>query len=126
MACFIVPASEAVVTTVITKVLERKEQNKPLEDGELQFDKEGFSKKLKPLNYLLWGGCGLLAFEHLWHGELLTVATNPMEALHEMSTVGVGMSIACTGIWAIGTLIASRKQKKESQDVIYAKEKVKS
>ena len=60
-----------------------------------------FSKKLRWLSNLLWGGSFLLAFEHVWHGEVvpmfpfLTAASNPADAasmLHEMSTVGVAMA----------------------------------
>lgn len=60
------------------------------------------SRKLSWLRNLLWGGVLLLAFEHLWHGELtpyfpfLTGASNAEDAatmLHEMATVGVAMSL---------------------------------
>jgi len=67
---------------------------------------------------MLWGGSGLLAFEHVWHGEVvpwfpfLTAASDPADAaemLHEMSTVGVGMALLVTGVWAgmvcVSTLI---------------------
>ena len=30
-----------------------------------------FSTKLGWLNKLLWGGSALLAFEHVWHGEII-------------------------------------------------------
>ena len=65
MGCFIVPATEAVVTTVVTKVVEKKEKKEGVE-----FDHAKFSSKLKNLNGLLWGGSALLAFEHVWHGEV--------------------------------------------------------
>ena len=74
-----------------------------------------FSKKLNWLSNLLWGGSALLAFEHLWHGEIvpwfpfLTAVNNPSdkaEMLHELSTVGVAMSILVTTIW-IGMLVVS-------------------
>ena len=47
MGCFIVPATEAVVTTVITKVVEKKEKNEGV-----AFDHAKFSSKLKNLNGL--------------------------------------------------------------------------
>ena len=50
---------------------------------------------------MLWGGAALLAFEHVWHGEVvpyfpfLTAATDPADRaqmLREMATVGVTMA----------------------------------
>lgn len=57
---------------------------------------------------MLWGGSALLAFEHLWHGEVvpwfpfLTAAANPEDPaimLHEMATVGVMMAVLTTAVW---------------------------
>lgn len=121
MACFIVPAVEAVVTTVAEKILEKHEDNTET-DGRI-----AFSQKLKVLNGMLWGGSGLLAFEHLWHGEItpffpfLTNATNPTdfaEMIHEMSTVGVGMSIAVTAVWGASMIYFEKIRKKESAEAI--------
>lgn len=131
MACFVVPGVEAIVTTIVTKELEKKEQKEMelnLEKGanisELQ--KERFSAKLKKLNYLLYGGSGLLAFEHLWHGEIepffpfLTAARNPLdipEVLHEMSTVGVGMAVLVTAAWGVMTYVSSKMEKTTAEAV---------
>lgn len=131
MACFVVPGVEAIVTTIVTKELEKKEQKEMelnLEKGasvsELQ--KERFSAKLKKLNYLLYGGSGLLAFEHLWHGEIepffpfLTAARNPLdipEVLHEMSTVGVGMAVLVTAAWGVMTYVSSKMEKTATEAV---------
>ena len=111
MACFLVPAAEAVVATIATKVTEKKElparaddaaQDKPV--------KIPFARKLKWLTNLLWGGAALLAFEHVWHGEVvpwfpfLTAAADPGDAaemLHEMSTVGVTMALLVTAVWLV-------------------------
>ena len=130
MACFIVPAAEAVVTTIAARVMKSKEE-KP-EAVKIQFDGTGlveaekisFSSKLGWLNKLLWGGSALLAFEHLWHGEVvpwfpfLTAASNPADAaemLHEMSTVGVTMAVLVTAVWAgmlaVSSVIGKRAQK---------------
>jgi len=128
MACFIVPGTEAVVTTIVTKIIERKEKAhevKALEEGvELsEFNKEKFSAKLKRLNGLLWGGSALLAFEHLWHGEIqpffpfFTAASNPgdlADMFHEMATVGVGMALVVTIAWAAVTYVTSLIDKKEN------------
>ena len=117
MACFLVPTTEAIVTTVAEKVLNSKEQDKKTE-GKL-----GFTKKLKWLNGMLWGGSGLLAFEHIWHGEVvpffpfLTNAVNPddrAEMLHEMATSGVGMAVLVTIVW-VGMVVVSSKMEKMDQ-----------
>ena len=121
MACFLVPAAEAVVTTIATKAIKSKE-GKPetvkvqLDGAELvEAEKIPFSRKLGWLNKLLWGGSGLLAFEHVWHGEVvpwfpfLTAASNPADAaemLQEMSTAGVTMAVLVTAVWA-GMLVVS-------------------
>jgi len=110
MACFIVPATEAIVTTVATKLIERKE-NKGQVDG---INLHLVSTKLKRLNKLLAGGSALLAFEHFYHGEIqpffpfltaMESADATAEMLHEMSTVGVGMAFAVTAIWGVATLV---------------------
>ena len=107
MACFIVPGTEAIVTTAITKIVEKKEKKEICScetEGAVEAVKEEkvlpFSRKLRWLNNMLWGGTALLAFEHVWHGEVtpffpfLTAAGNAQDAvqmLHEMATAGVGM-----------------------------------
>lgn len=115
MGCFIVPATEAVVTTVVTKVVEKKEKKEGV-----AFDHVKFSSKLKNLNGLLWGGSTLLAFEHIWHGEVqpffpfLTAAESAeslAEMFHEMGTVGVGMAAAVTIVWGVVTGISLYKER---------------
>lgn len=112
MACFLVPAAEAVVTTIISKSIEAKNPN----SGTVSF-----AGKIKWLNKLLWGGSALLAFEHLWHGEIvpwfpfLTAAGNPedmAEVLHEMATVGVTMAVLVTAFWGALVFVTSRMEKK--------------
>lgn len=135
MACFLVPAAEAVVTTITTKAIKSKE-GKPetvkvqLDGAELvEAEKIPFSRKLGWLNKLLWGGSGLLAFEHVWHGEVvpwfpfLTAASNPADAaemLQEMSTAGVTMAVLVTAVWA-GMLAVSSVIEKRAQNVLPAK-----
>ena len=135
IACFLVPAAEAVVTTIAAKAMKSKEGNP--DTVKIQFDgaelaeaeKIPFSRKLGWLNKLLWGGSGLLAFEHVWHGEVvpwfpfLTAASNPADAaemLHEMSTVGVTMAVLVTAVWA-GMLVVSSAIEKRAQKVLPAK-----
>lgn len=119
MACFLVPAAEAIVTTVAAKVIKSKEKEESvklsLSDGSVQeATKIKFSTKLGWLNKLLWGGSVLLAFEHLWHGEVvpffpfLTAVENgeTAEMLAEMGSAGVMMAVLVTVVW-VGMLAVS-------------------
>ena len=121
MACFLVPATEAVIATVVRKVMEKTQDHGEtvkvrLDNGKMEVaEKLSFARKLKWLTNLLWGGSALLAFEHLWHGEVvpwfpfLTAMSDPAdkaEMLHEMSTVGVTMAVLITLVW-LGMLAAS-------------------
>ena len=73
-----------------------------------------FSTKLGWLNKLLWGGSALLAFEHVWHGEVvpffpfLTAVENgeTAEMLAEMGSAGVMMAVLVTAVW-VGMLALS-------------------
>ena len=129
MACFTVPVAEAIVTTIITKVVkskEKKEEERKVSLGE-QVDvtshKIPFSRKMKWLNILLWGGSALLAFEHIWHGEVtpwfpfLTAAADPSdtaEMMHEIATSGEAMAVLVTAVWA-GMLVVSRILEKRAE-----------
>lgn len=118
MACFIVPAAEAVITTVAAKVAKKNE------DGSENGHKVRFSEKLGWLNKMLWGGSALLAFEHLWHGEIapffpfLTAASNPadlQDMLIETAAVGTGMAVLVTGAWAGMVFVTDRILKRRSE-----------
>ena len=63
MACFLVPTAEAIVTGVVSKV---EKKNEVAVEGKIPF-----SRKLKWLKNMLWGGAALLAYEHVWHGEVV-------------------------------------------------------
>lgn len=126
MACFLVPVGEAVVTTVVQKVVEKREK-KAVERGEKKVSGGGtasigvrWSQRLGWLNKMLWGGSILLALEHLWHGEIvpwppfLTAMETPGEVapmLHEMATYGVAMAVVVTVVWAIMVVIAELRAK---------------
>ncbi len=118
MACFLVPMGEAIVTTVIQKIVENREKKA----GKERTVKTGlyWSRKLSWLNRLLWGGTILLALEHIWHGEVipwppfLTAMKNPADIapmLYEIATIGVAMATFVTIVWAIMIFIAERKVK---------------
>ena len=110
MACFLVPAAEAIVTTIASKAMNKS--STPASEAKAQIT---FGSKLNWLNNLLWGGSALLAFEHVWHGEVtpffpfLTAAAEgeSAEMLREMGTVGVGMAVLVTGVW-VGMVLAAK------------------
>ena len=119
MACFLVPATEAIVTTIVAKAVKSEEQTKV---KALSEDKLPLSKKITRLSGFLWGGSGLLAFEHLWHGEIspffpfLTAANDPSEmavAFHEMATVGTSMAVLVTAVWAVLTVVSDKILKRK-------------
>ena len=118
MACFLVPTTEAIVTTVIKKVADNKGSDNI------------FIKKMGWLNNMLWGGAALLAFEHVWHGEVtpwfpfLTAASNVADAqemLHEMFTSGVAMAVLVTLAWVVMVLVAQAISKKKAPAAAKAK-----
>ncbi len=116
MACFTVPAGVAIVTTIVQKVVEKREKKAGVEKA----NKVGLSwgQRLGWLNKMLWGGSILLAFEHLWHGEIvpwppfLTAMKNPADIapmLHEIATVGTAMAVTVTVVWIVMVLIVELK-----------------
>ena len=129
MACFLIPTTEAIVTTILQRVLSSKEKNMEIHhegDSSENLPKSGFSRKLKWLNNMLWGGSALLALEHVWHGEVvpwfpfLTAASDPSsrsEMFHEMATVGVTMALLVTAVWAGMVIVSSRLEKKADKPV---------
>lgn len=127
MACFAVPAAEAIIVTTAYFVAKRKEQKlqAPKLSGEstikAQETKITWSKRLSWLMGLLWGGVALLAFEHFWHGEIvayppfLSAMATPEDTsqmLHEMATVGVSMAALVTAFWGAICAFAQVKFKK--------------
>lgn len=125
MACFLVPTAEAIVTTAVQKVIKKKEQKSGVNNADVHSEvKIPFSHKLKWLNNMLWGGSALLAFEHLWHGEIipyfpfLTAAANPADAaemLREMATTGVAMAALVTVVWAGMVVVSNAILKKPAK-----------
>lgn len=127
MACFTVPATEAIITTIAAKIIKSREAKgltkKPEAGDEIQ--KIKFSTKLGWLNNMLWGGSALLAFEHVWHGEVvpffpfLTAVSdgNAAEMLHEMATAGVSMALLVTAVWGVMVGISSIFEKRQNKSV---------
>ena len=126
MACFTATVAEAVVVKVIEKVEANKEvkleeSGKHTEEG----TRIPLSRKLKWLTSLLIGGSFLLAFEHVWHGEVvpwfpfLTAMNNPDDAaemFHEIATVGVSMAVLVTLVWVGMCIVADAIVKRSAQD----------
>ena len=120
MACFLDSVVSSAVVKVASKIVEKKENKSEIEvslDGQTvdTVKKIPFSRKLGWLSKLQMGGAVLLAFEHVWHGEVvpwfpfLTATVNhayTMEMLHEMATTGLAMVGLTTAVW-VGMLLVS-------------------
>ena len=112
MGCFLVPTVGAIVSHVCERRMKKNEKKNS--------NHIAFSTKLGWLTRLLAGGALLLAFEHVWHGELvpwfpfLTAASNPAdtaEMLHEMATAGTAMLILCVAVWGIMLAVCHHLEK---------------
>ena len=117
MACFIVPATGAIVTKAVDKTIHKSDK----EQGVCS-SANVFVRRLPWLTNMLAGGSVLLAFEHVWHGEVqpffpfLTAMGNAADAsemFHEMGTVGVGMLVLVTGVWALMVKVTDKAEAKE-------------
>lgn len=118
MACFTVPLAEAVVLTAVKKIALKHNADSVINEAEMAKNQKiaALKEKLGILEKMLYGGSFLLAVEHLYHGEIsfvppfLTAMKNPSEIpemLREMATVGVGMALLTTAVWAAGIGIAA-------------------
>lgn len=92
MACFIVPLTQAVATTIYRKVTKQSDTF--------------VGRNLKTLEQMLWGGSVMLLIDHLINGELF--AWN----LREVLTIGVPMSVVVTAVWAIWCYAKERRELK--------------
>ena len=131
MACFLVPTTEAIVMTIVKHSAKSKEKTAESmavtadgSDTETESVSIPFSRKLGWLTNMLWGGSALLAYEHIWHGEItayfpfLTAAVNPSDRaamLMEMGTVGVSMAALVTAVWGIMCAVTSVMEKTASE-----------
>lgn len=120
MACFLVPLSEGIVISAAKASVSKKNPEKK---------RSIFFEKLGWLNKMLLGGSFLLAFEHIWHGEVvpwfpfLTAASDKAatkEMLHEMATSGVAMLVTINVVWIIMVLAYQSISKKST--MAFAKE----
>jgi len=104
MACFIVPMVQAIATSIY-----RKAASKSIASPEAS----ALNRHISALEKMLWGGTIMLVVDHVINGELTwrfpfftaLGQTGGFETmLQEMLSVGVPMSLALTGIWAIYAL----------------------
>lgn len=119
MACVTVPLTEALITTVAGKTLSESKNEK--------IRNNMFVKRRKWLTTMLWGGSALLAFEHIWHGEIvpwfpfLSAAQEGPSAISEMFneivTVGVTMAATISLFWVLLVLIAAHIKNKATKAV---------
>ncbi len=129
MACFTAPVAEAVIVKAVEKYEEKKEVS-PGNNGESAAHKAviPLSRRLKWLSNMLFGGSAILAFEHIWHGEIvpwfpfLTAMSNAEDAaemFREIATVGVSMAGLITVVWlgmcAVATSLLNRPEHSEAK-----------
>ena len=121
MACFTAPLAEAIIVSVAKKAIEKKEKAAGTSANVSDYEKLPFSEKLGWLEKMLWGGSALLAFEHVWHGEIvpffpfLTAAENPedfAQMLREIAINGVGMAVLVTAVWGIMVAVSKSFEKR--------------
>ncbi len=112
MACFLAPMTLAIIMTAVQLLTRHSNIANKL--------------KLSVLNSMLWGGVGLLAAEHVFHGEItawapyLTAMSSPADTivmLSEIATIGGSMtaviSLTWIGMLAVNTLMIKRIESKD-------------
>ena len=104
MACFIVPLTQAVATTIYRKTTKHPDSF--------------VGRNLMTLELMLWGGSLMLIVDHIINGEVtylypfftaLETEGGALVMLREMLTVGVPMSVLVTAVWAIWCYAKERK-----------------
>ncbi len=104
MACFIVPLTQAVATSIYRKTTKQTDSF--------------VGRNLKTLEQMLWGGSLMLIVDHVINGEVtwtypfftaLATEGGGMVMLKEMLTVGVPMSVLVTLVWAGYCYMKERK-----------------
>ena len=108
MACFTAPLAAAIAAGVVRRTVKAKDTDNS--------ETISWATKLGWLEKLSFGGCALLAFEHIWHGEIIfrfpfltgVRDGNTAEVLKEIATVGGAMTALILAIWA-GMLIVSAR-----------------
>lgn len=118
MACFIVPLTQAVATTIYRRKLE-KSSSAATSSSSAASSSAISTSSIKQLELMLWGGSAMLIVDHIISGELMPVFPffsalltegGTLTMLREMLTVGVPMSLLVTAIW--GAMLAIKLRKK--------------
>ncbi|MBR1563801.1 MAG: hypothetical protein IJ650_00485 [Paludibacteraceae bacterium] len=104
MACFIVPLTQAIATSVYRKYAKHT---------------DNFAgRNLLTLEKMLWGGSVMLIVDHIINGELtwrfpfftaLETDGGGAVMLHEILTVGLPISLAVTLVWAAWCFFKERR-----------------
>ena len=111
MSCFIVPLTQAIVTTAY-----RKRHQKEIESP----DASVLKRNLPALEKMLWGGSVILIVDHVINGEVtwrypfftaLESAGGGEVMLREMLTIGLPMSVVLTLVWMGYALVKERRLK---------------
>lgn len=98
MACFLVTAAVATITTIFHKQIPEK-------------------LHIMWFNLMAWAGVLALLVEHIWHGEIvpyfpfLTAMDNPDDTqtmLTEMAQIGIPMLLAVTAAWLVMVYISNK------------------
>ena len=128
MACFLAPAGVAIVTTVIQKVVKKKEEAGRPDTGRTQKFTGKWTQRLRWLNTMLWGGVVLLCLEHIWHGEVvpwppfLTAMKTPGDVgpmMHEILTYGVTMAVVVLVAWGVLVGIAAIVERRAKAEELH-------
>ncbi|MBR4390524.1 MAG: hypothetical protein IKT08_00245 [Bacteroidales bacterium] len=110
MSCFIVPLTQALVTTAYRKTHEKSIHSPKA---------SALKRHLPALEKMLWGGSVMLIVDHIINGELtwkfpfftaLELEGGGAVMLREMLTVGLPMSLVITAVWAVYAIIKGRKK----------------
>jgi len=107
MACFSAPLAAAIATGIVRRAAAKT----PEQPGTISW-----ATKLGWLEKLFFGGCILLAFEHVWHGEIIFQFPfltgvrdgNTAEVLREIATVGGTMTALIIAIWIVMLIVSAR------------------
>jgi len=97
MACFLVPAAAAIVTTTAGKKVPEKYH-------------------MNWLNSMMWGGVAMLAIEHVSHGEFVPyppfLSAGLPEVWPEMMRVGIPMTLIIFLMWGVMVAVAASLSKR--------------
>ena len=104
MACFIVPLTQAIATSVYRK--------------HAASSNTFIGRNLRTLEIMLWGGSVMLIVDHILNGELtwvfpfftaLEVEGGGAVMLREILTVGLPISLVVTLVWLIWCFVKERR-----------------